>query len=800
MKTVRQRINEGGAALMASSAMKEKNMSSMIKHLVKKASCVASWPDSKGSTPLHRAATLNKPDNLSITRLILKHFPQSAEICDANGKSILHLLINKIPTYQEAKNLLKIQQIHALRNHQDCQGNTPLHIAAKYKDINMLRVLLESETKLTINNGDGISATSLIQQQNVLQMLGKRQMTQMETEAADKIDINFLKQRMEKLENEFCVSQDSNGRNFLHILLEIKNESHIMIEDFIDFIKQVLERFPQLVFHRDGKGNTPVHVLVRNDDNIKIHIDTQPQIRINEPQQMSGDENEVDDRNNDDAEIRSLWRSRILSEILEMCKDCIVKTQQEANNNGGRHNKLPWLVQNNVDDNTPLHEAIIAKNKELVLKLLEYDNKAAGLSNKRKETPLHLLAGTPINHDGKSFSLFDDDEMEPFVEEDMKSIVRANGETVFWPDQDGLTPIHRAFKAGNIAAAAMLCIVSPEAAKMNDTNGQIFWHQLVKHPSHYFVYRLLRHEALRDLLAEKDKDGNTILHLAIQGYRFDIIQDFLEIWGQTSNKGLWLLNHCNEPYNSKELNSRPNTWLLDLLEISNKAGETPSELIAELPTLPSEIEKRILSDSRMMGIRSAWGIPKSQLQNYMNSMNVIAALLATITFTSAFTVPGGLFENIGTPIMIQSIAFQVFMISDVIAMCLSTMVLICLLWIMATSNKRDSVMIQDFAVTLLLSSLVATLLTFMAGVYAIFSSVKPWIAIATLVLCSLPSLLIHRIIVTKLLLPARNATLNLYMMIISGPAIRLRKNITKRMADKVRACRRRNYQSYPLEP
>ncbi|KAL2932699.1 Ankyrin repeat-containing protein ITN1 [Bienertia sinuspersici] len=140
----------------------------------------------------------------------------------------------------------------------------------------------------------------------------------------------------------------------------------------------------------------------------------------------------------------------------------------------------------------------------------------------------------------------------------------------------------------------------------------------------------------------------------------------------------------------------------------------------------------------------------------MSSMNVIAALLTTITFTAAFTVPGGLKEEEGTPLLMASVAFQVFIVSDVIAMCLSMMVLFCLLWIVAT-DKRKSVMIQDFAVSLLLASFVATLFTFMAGVYATIFPVKPRIAIATLVLCSLLMLLVHKFILTNLLLPFKIA-------------------------------------------
>ncbi|KAL2932732.1 Ankyrin-2 [Bienertia sinuspersici] len=356
METVRKQIEEGREAFVNSVATEENKMTRLIEFLVKYASKVASWHDASGSTPLHRAASLCSPNNISITTMMIEHIPQCADVYDAKGKSILHHLVNKIPTYQEAKRLLKIKQICALRNHQDHLGDTPLHIAAEKNDINMVRVLLGLNSKLNINNCHGISALSV---------LGKRRMTLAELEAANKPNINFLKQRLDKLDNEFSMSQDSEGRNFLHILLEINNESHIIMDEFSNFISLVLERFPKLVCQIDGRGNTPIHILVQNEYNIKIFTNAQ-QACINELQQMNDN-----DRNDDVVELKSLWHSGILSKILQLCKTCIEQNQQEIE---ACHNKLPWLVQNE-DGNTPLHEAVIAKNKELVLQLLQYDNK-----------------------------------------------------------------------------------------------------------------------------------------------------------------------------------------------------------------------------------------------------------------------------------------------------------------------------------------------------------------------------------------------------------------------------------------
>uniref|UniRef100_A0A803KQH7 PGG domain-containing protein n=1 Tax=Chenopodium quinoa TaxID=63459 RepID=A0A803KQH7_CHEQI len=667
------------------------DMSSMIYFLVEKGSCVTCWPDANGLTPLHRAASLGMPFNIEVIRSILYHFPQSAEVCDTLGNSILHLLIGRMPSYLEGKNLLKFKEIFALRNYQDQRGNTPLHIAARSKDINMVRVLLEFSTKLSIKNKEGISVASLIQQHNLHEVLRKRKLTPEECKATNKPNISFLRERMSKLGEDFLLSQDSKERNVLHRLMEIKNESHIIQDDFIDFVQQILEKFPKLVCQTDVNGDTPIHILVRNNPDSTIYVASGNRTNTNQ--------------NVNDFIFSSLWRSGVLSALLELCNQCNLKIQREESAKEARYDP-PWLVQNALG-NTPLHEALIANNHVLVRRLLALDRRSAGLVNKCKETPLHLIGGRPMY-------------MEQFKRKDIELMVEAKAEAAYWPDQDGLTPILRAFQVGDLSTATILCSISPEAAKICDANDQSFWHLLVNHPSIYYVHLLLQNQTLRELLGLKDKNGDTPLHLAIQENRFDIVQVFLDTWER-----------------ERESSRGRHRWLVDLLDLQNKAG-----------------------------VRSMWGIPTSQMKTYVNTMGIIAALLTTITFTAAFAVPGGLIENVGTPVLIERVAFQVFMISDELAMCLSMMVLFCLLWIMATNNRHNSVKILDFSVTLLLASFYATIVTFMTGLFATLFSVKPWTAIVTLILCSLLMLLVHKYLVIKFLIPFKNVIRYFFWMFL----------------------------------
>ena len=65
---------------------------------------------------------------------------------------------------------------------------------------------------------------------------------------------------------------------------------------------------------------------------------------------------------------------------------------------------------------------------------------------------------------------------------------------------------------------------------------------------------------------------------------------------------------------------------------------------------------------------------KSLTQTYTGNTSLVAILIATITFASAFTLPGGYSTDAGAeglPMMARKAAFQAFLISDTLAMCSS---------------------------------------------------------------------------------------------------------------------------------
>ena len=114
---------------------------------------------------------------------------------------------------------------------------------------------------------------------------------------------------------------------------------------------------------------------------------------------------------------------------------------------------------------------------------------------------------------------------------------------------------------------------------------------------------------------------------------------------------------------------------------------------------------------------------------------VVAALVATVTFAAAFTMPGGYNNEQGTPVLLKNAAFAVFVISDAIAMVLSTSALfIHFLW--ARLGKRGQVdedikaNFIKWTSNLTTCAIPAMIIAFITGSYAVLAP-SLWLAITT---------------------------------------------------------------------
>ncbi|XP_060195199.1 ankyrin repeat-containing protein NPR4-like [Lycium barbarum] len=144
-----------------------------------------------------------------------------------------------------------------------------------------------------------------------------------------------------------------------------------------------------------------------------------------------------------------------------------------------------------------------------------------------------------------------------------------------------------------------------------------------------------------------------------------------------------------------------------LLKNKNKYGKTPGQLF-------SEEHKQLLKEVE------AW------MKDTANYCMIVAALIATVMFAAAFTVPGSNNSDEGTPIMIKLNAFAVFVTSDAVALFTSIVSIIMFLSILTSRYTEDDFLVSLPAkllcgLTALFISIVSMLVAFAATFFLVYN-------------------------------------------------------------------------------
>ncbi|KAL5577560.1 hypothetical protein UlMin_019259, partial [Ulmus minor] len=233
-------------------------------------------------------------------------------------------------------------------------------------------------------------------------------------------------------------------------------------------------------------------------------------------------------------------------------------------------------------------------------------------------------------------------------EEDLMELIRSPSELLF-----------KAAKLGNFDFLAELINSYPDLIMEYDGENRTIIHFAVKH-RHACIFNII-HEigSIKDLIATYvDSQGNNILHLAAMLPPPDRLEIVSGAALQMQQELLW--------FEVVEKIVQP-----DFRKKKNKNGKTPEELF-------SEKHKQLLRQGEL------W------MKSTANSCSIVSALITTVVFAAAFSVPGGNDDN-GKPNYFRSTAFLVFVLSDGAALLFSTVSLLMFLSIL-TSRYAE----QDF--------------------------------------------------------------------------------------------------------
>jgi len=289
-----------------------------------------------------------------------------------------------------------------------------------------------------------------------------------------------------------------------------------------------------------------------------------------------------------------------------------------------RFPKLAWNADGELS--TPLHHACNANNLEITKMLLEIDESLAERVNKDGFTPLHLAAmkcSIPIL---KEFS----DKAPRYFD-----ILTPAKETVF----------HLAAEHKNILAFYFM-------AESPDRN---------------------------NLLHQVDRYGNTVLHTAVMSSCYSVIVSItyettidLSAKNNRGLKAVDLINVDDEDY------SKISRWLRfdakqirSLSDPNHQQGNKNMGVLSEYKKMqifetPSKRESKMHAEA---------------LLNARNTITIVAVLIASVAFTCGINPPGGVYQEgpyKGKSTAGRTLAFQVFSISNNIALFTSLCIVILL--------------------------------------------------------------------------------------------------------------------------
>lgn len=249
------------------------------------------------------------------------------------------------------------------------------------------------------------------------------------------------------------------------------------------------------------------------------------------------------------------------------------------------------------------------------------------------------------------------------------------------------TPILAAVKMGILEMVQKILDTFPVAIQDLDSSGKNAL-MLAAEYRQTTVFDYLVEKKLPEFVFHQfDDQGNSILHLAAM---LGELQPWLipgaALQMQWEIKWYKHVKHSVPPLSFAHNNNR---------------GETPRKIFIQT-------HRKLVKE----GIN--WLIKTSE------SCSVIAALIATVAFATSATVPGGLKEDTGHPVLENKTAFDVFSVTSLVALTLSVTALVFFLSII-TSRCQE----RDFKLTLprklllglssLFASIVAMLISFCAG-------------------------------------------------------------------------------------
>ncbi|KAF7849783.1 hypothetical protein BT93_L0285 [Corymbia citriodora subsp. variegata] len=396
---------------------------------------------------------------------------------------------------------------------------------------------------------------------------------------------------------------------------------------------------------------------------------------------------------------------------------------------------LPQRMPRYADQsgNSALHEAVRNRHCEVIRRLVSADPYPLYFQNKENKSPWCLAVETGYLE---------------FHEENMLAEMWDKKQWLFQLiDEDYETPLHFAAYINYFDGVQFSMAKFPICSLLQDrTNGYLSIHVACMMDHVRIVEKLLGGWPA-DPEEFLSKQQQNILHVSARYGSISIVKYILK-----NPKCDHLINardlDLNTPLHLAALHWQPLVLLLlardkrvdlKLVNVNNMTALDIrlTRIVLAFVGTPRSGELSIYKPTSRSKGRELEPPELDRLREEVNTRMVVAALVAAMTFASGFSVPGGYNgsdPNAGIAILLHKAMYNVFVISNSIAMYSSIITLVILLWTQINDPHavRYALLKARFP---LLVTLVAMPLAFMAGVYVTITKLA-WLAIVVLVLGS----------------------------------------------------------------
>ncbi|CAN4111891.1 unnamed protein product [Withania somnifera] len=299
---------------------------------------------------------------------------------------------------------------------------------------------------------------------------------------------------------------------------------------------------------------------------------------------------------------------------------------------------------------TPLHIACLSGHLEFAKDIIHLRPEFASELNQDGFSPLHIASANG------------DTEI-------VKQILRVDGNLCLLKGKDRRIPLHYAIIRGRKKVMRELLVASPDSAAEVTARGETCLHLAVK--NHQFEAFQILLENLKefnkyDLLNKKDIQGNTVLHLAVLTMQYEVVDLLLD--ESVVAKGTIEMNSLNkrgltplevllkesgdgdieeilrasgavtvEDLQSLQQEALPQSWVVPIQDPSNE--QTGREQRREGPR----------SRSKKLQDFFKYNKTKDCPGKVRDTLLVIAILIATATYQTVLSPPGGVWQETHWP-------------------------------------------------------------------------------------------------------------------------------------------------------